>query len=298
MLDVPLEGLRYAAIVEANKGAIAAEARDCFGIDVSNRAPMWCPPMVRFAQRVPGDWNKVKALDLPSIPAGTLRSAEHWLWRFLPKSKLALGGGTVLAARWKHRESTDVDLFAPSGALVETDAAMHALSVAVRERLCDGRLADGLVGKRHLRLTFPAPAGELSVFTGANATTRAIAANESAAGLAVHSTEEILARKLMFRVHGLGEFTQRDFYDFAVAALQEPAAMTRVLSQFDIEANRAVARELSAEPFGFQSRPLLAAAYPGLAESTDLRRCARRLFEDGVEAMSRQYRRHRNGRSR
>lgn len=64
------------------------------------------------------------------------------------------------------------------------------------------------------------------------------------------------------------------------------------------EANRAVARELSTEPFGFQSRPLLAPAYPGLAESTDLRRCARRLFEDGVEAMEEQYRRHRNGLSR
>ena len=204
----------------------------------------------------------------------------------------------MLAARWKHRESTDVYLFAPSGALLGTDAAACALAAEVRERLRDGQLTDGLVAKRHLRLTFPAPAGELSVFTGTDATTRAIAGNDSAAGLAVHSTEEILARKLAFRVHGLGDFTQRDFYDFTVAALLDPVAMTRVLSQFDVETNRAVSRELRTEPFGFQSQPLLAPAYPGLAESTELRRCARRLFEDGVEAMSERYRRHRNGLSR
>ena len=44
-----MEGLRYAAIVQANNGAIAAEARDRFGIDVSDRAPI-----VQIL--APGDW--------------------------------------------------------------------------------------------------------------------------------------------------------------------------------------------------------------------------------------------------
>ena len=44
-----MEGLRYAAVVQANHRAIAAEARSRFAIQVPSE-----PPIVQFL--VPGDW--------------------------------------------------------------------------------------------------------------------------------------------------------------------------------------------------------------------------------------------------
>lgn len=234
-----------------------------------------------------------RVLVLPPVPAATLHHVENWLWEYLPRHKLTLGGGTVLAARWKHRESTDVDLFAPLDAFDHEDSRMTALAALVDERLRTGELIDAVVAKRHLRLNLDKPAGELTVFTGHDATAHPVAADETAAGFAVHSVQEILARKLRFRIHGLGDFTQRDFYDFAVAALVEPDSMASVLASFDPEANRAVAHELRREPAGFAGKPLLAPAYRDLGEGTELRRCARVLFLDGVEAMA-DYCRHRH----
>ena len=62
-----MEGLRYAAVVQANSRAVAAEVRDCFGIDVSDRAPIvqilapedwwrgWCD-MAGSTRRAVGRW--------------------------------------------------------------------------------------------------------------------------------------------------------------------------------------------------------------------------------------------------
>ena len=237
-------------------------------------------------------------LALPPVPAATLHSVDGWLWEYLPRHELVLGGGTVLAARWEHRESTDVDLFTPPGAVDGAEWRIAALAAVVDDRMRAGELTDALVAKRHLRLTLNKPAGELTVFTGQDATAQPVARDETAAGFAVHSVEEILTRKLRFRVHGLGDFTQRDFYDFAVAALVEPDAMARVLAAFDAEANRAVARELRQAPTGFAGQPLLAPAYRGLADSTELRRWARVLFAEGVGTMAERYRHHYDGPSR
>ena len=62
---------------------------------------------------------------LPS-PARTLWDrAAHVLDRALtqfrnPQPAWHLGGGTLLAARWNHRSSTDIDLTVPAGAGIET----------------------------------------------------------------------------------------------------------------------------------------------------------------------------------
>ena len=62
-----MEGLRYAAVVQANISAIRTEAKDCFGIDVLNQAPVvrilapedwwsgWCN-LDQRTRRVAGPW--------------------------------------------------------------------------------------------------------------------------------------------------------------------------------------------------------------------------------------------------
>lgn len=60
------------------------------------------------------------ALKLPA-PADSLwrRAAKalHDLLKLVPDDRetYRMGGGTVLAARWGHRKSTDIDLWLPEG---------------------------------------------------------------------------------------------------------------------------------------------------------------------------------------
>ena len=51
-------------------------------------------------------------LDLPAGPAELLEAVRKPLGHHLGgEHRMRLGGGTALAARWRHRHSTDVDLF-------------------------------------------------------------------------------------------------------------------------------------------------------------------------------------------
>ena len=71
-----MEGLRYAAIVHANHAAIAAEARDCFAIDVSDE-----PPIVQIL--APKDWWRGWYDMIPS----TRKAAGRWESNFVELSR-------------------------------------------------------------------------------------------------------------------------------------------------------------------------------------------------------------------
>ena len=74
-----------------------------------------------------------EVLHLPE-PASTLlqttfETIDTALAGILPdRRKWRLGGGTVLAARWAHRKSTDVDIFLP--AKMRLDASMAVVLAA------------------------------------------------------------------------------------------------------------------------------------------------------------------------
>ena len=64
-------------------------------------------------------------LILPSPARNLWDRAAHVLDRALAQFRNRqpawhLGGGTLLAARWNHRSSTDIDLTVPAGAGIET----------------------------------------------------------------------------------------------------------------------------------------------------------------------------------
>ena len=53
-------------------------------------------------------------MDGPNFPthlANLVQRIEPSLIQYFSPCSLRMGGGTVLQARWSHRESTDVDLF-------------------------------------------------------------------------------------------------------------------------------------------------------------------------------------------
>ena len=48
---------------------------------------------------------------IPGPQSAVATALFRELSRFIPEQHLSFGGGTVLAARWQHRDSLDVDLF-------------------------------------------------------------------------------------------------------------------------------------------------------------------------------------------
>ena len=64
------------------------------------------------------------------------------LSRFIPEQHLSFGGGTVLAARWQHRDSLDVDLFCEPSTYArltpatrsQIEEAMHGIAGCATER--------------------------------------------------------------------------------------------------------------------------------------------------------------------
>lgn len=141
-----------------------------------------------------------------------------------PGEKFVLGGGTALAARWQHRLSTDIDLFMDAGDFQELYGKLESLLNKTTDLLtwndgngwCSGSFAEGefsiattqplinknqceirdVVGKWGIRLEFP---------------------------------DEILAKKLRWRIYGNGEFVVRDCYDLVTAAEEYPDVLESAL---------------------------------------------------------------------
>ena len=89
----------------------------------------------------------MQELQLPPLPTATLKQIEDWFWEVVAKDRVVLGGGTVLAGRWHHRDSTDVDLFHYEGRLPLIDG--HGFVRPARKRMASGNLLsfDMLLGR-------------------------------------------------------------------------------------------------------------------------------------------------------
>ena len=74
-------------------------------------------------------WNRVvELLSLPEPAARIWKRAGGALQKALtqtgnPPLRWSIGGGTILARRWQHRESTDIDLTAPAGTGIDRRSA-------------------------------------------------------------------------------------------------------------------------------------------------------------------------------
>ena len=68
---------------------------------------------------------------------------------------------------------------------------------------------------------------------------------EARFGLPLESVAEILARKLVLRMYGNGEFVSRDFYDLCTASERDGASLERALSTLSSDKRDEIAREIS-----------------------------------------------------
>ena len=58
----------------------------------------------------------VSEFEIPPPADAILVQVAPALLQVLNREDIAIGGGTALAARWQHRQSTDIDLTVPSSA--------------------------------------------------------------------------------------------------------------------------------------------------------------------------------------
>ena len=215
---------------------------------------------------------------IPGNPGIVLGRIAPVLSEWLGGDGCALGGGTVLAARWQHRVSTDIDLF------TDLERYQRAIvrqreKVASKLRSLVARTGHGSVEVERGWLRVQFVEAPVALMTIPRPTIRDPYC-EWVQGTEVptESTAEILARKVQSRILDLGAFTARDLYDLLVAREQDPDALRRVLASITAEERTAIASELR----GLQRNwtgdvPVLEPAHPELLRG--LPRRARALFE-------------------
>lgn len=183
---------------------------------------------------------------LPEGPRGLFEAVEPVFSRYFGASGYRLGGGTVLAAVWAHRHSTDIGLFAePSHYLEVVGRVGRELERALFDEVVGIVPARSWVEPEHIYLDFDE--GEVTLIPVARLVRR-----ERQAGVVegsevpVEEIEEILAKKVRLRMLGAGSYLVRGLYDVACAARRDAEALGRVLAGEGPRRLRQIADELAA----------------------------------------------------
>lgn len=161
---------------------------------------------------------------LPVGPSRILQAAWKPLADHLGAENLTLGGGTALAARWHHRDSTDVDLFAEPG--VFQRAALHPATLEGRIRSISGLTLESLkVDEVNCHATFRE--GQLDILSQPPVIPE-FRSGDFVAGtsIRIESNAAILARKIHQRILTMGLLYPRDLYDIACAAKLDQEALS------------------------------------------------------------------------
>lgn len=188
----------------------------------------------------------METLELPS-PASELLDAVHeaLVDLILPiapgNTPGRLGGGTTLAARWRHRNSTDIDVTVPEGTglgryhpdrdttLIDRMEAAGATRVDLRFRAFIFTFPDGKIDLVEMDPRPGAGHGKAVV---------------DGKIIDVCSNAQILAGKLFGRGSALPE---RDVFDLAVAAEVDPFALRVAANYLDPDSRREVVHRIRAQ---------------------------------------------------
>ena len=186
--------------------------------------------------------------DVPARQRGIAIELAIAISETLPMEHLSFGGGTVLAARWNHRTSTDVDLFATPAAWEALREEQHE-QIEARLQQVDGYAAErSWSGRQQLyaeirgteatvlpRKPGPLPpAGERRYLQGT--------------GLRLQGNAEILHGKMRHRLTDQYVVAVRDAYDICSAAIHDPEALcttVRDIGRDEVREVCAMIRELA-----------------------------------------------------
>lgn len=164
--------------------------------------------------------------DLPTGPAELFRAVRCPLAHaFGGEDNIRFGGGTALAARWAHRHSTDVDLF------VDSDRYLHF------QRNTGGRFTLDLtatapvirlaIGRDDTYIRFRGLDGHVTVNPGALTPEPRSLDTVRGTRLPLETTNEILGKKLVFRMAQRRTILSQDVYDIAWANRRDSAELAK-----------------------------------------------------------------------
>lgn len=190
-------------------------------------------------------------LDLPPCLARPFTLVLKHLRPFVPLRRVVMSGGSILASRWHHRKSTDIDLFMPveimKQVLEQDDEALvkavHSVpggsdinASRIDEIAC---VVDGtpfsLTDSPFIRL-------------GRRDTERICGTPVQAASVQEALMGKIAGRLAHFSLASARPPPIRDLYDIAVGAQLAPKALQDVFSLIDGDVSESIAEYLDAQP--------------------------------------------------
>ena len=199
-----------------------------------------------------GERRMVEKLTLPSPAKALFQSVYGVLGELIrpvsPGGTMGrLGGGTALAARWRHRRSTDLDITVPVGTglgrydpgrdrrLVERMAAAGATHVHVRPRSFTFTFGDGKLDLVEMDPQFRVGHARADV---------------DGVPMDVYANAQILCGKL----HGRGNvLPERDIFDIAVAAELDAPALAAAVNHLDVDYRREIVHRIRAQADRYRS---------------------------------------------
>ncbi len=183
-------------------------------------------------------------LDLPGGPREVFAAVEPVLSRYFLPDGYRIGGGTALAGRWRHRHSTDVDLFAePSLYLAVVTSRGPEMERALIEEVPDILPERSWVEPEHIHLSFPD--SEATMLPVAHIHPESPDAPRiRGSAVKAEGVAEILSKKIRLRMLGEGAYLIRDLYDLAAAALRDPEALRAALAAESPRRLRRIVEEL------------------------------------------------------
>ena len=206
-------------------------------------------------------------VQLHAGPREAIGPAIEMLGRWFDLAGVVIGGGTALAARWHHRRSTDLDLFAPVPYL---SRLMTVPSDQIDRELQDrvSSPVDASVGTTHLRCVIAGVPVSLSGTHGFWMEDQDPCV-EASTGVPLAASTDILLRKMQGRTLAQGRAVARDAYDFVVAQAVDPISFRDAFAHLDEEQAQAVAETFDAladTPPRAEGRGVEAPAYPAILE--------------------------------
>jgi len=205
-------------------------------------------------------------LTLPDQLEAGLNWIAEFLDQWLPRSSYAIGGGTVLAARWEHRLSTDIDLFSDERQLSDAlePNTWRELSESLNQRATIGAISDLVLSPTGF--SFNTPTGPISFSSMPRETANAISRErEVSTGIYAEHNAEILFKKLRGRMVNSSRYVARDLYDSIVCyeldreslneAMHTLSALERDSLRYDVQKGDTRVRDLNR---------ILSPRYPGL----------------------------------
>ena len=212
--------------------------------------------------------------------AAHLKEGLQWfvqaLDAWVDRDSYQMGGGSILAARWRHRHSTDIDLFFDAHADVPLDEIIQG---------CIAREERGQVEKLEIHpsrgFSCERALTPLSFFATEQVTPVRISdEREANTGIGTETSAEILIKKVRARMIRNPRYLPRDAYDFVIAHVEEPHAVQQVFQVLGPEEKRILAYDAHQQSIQLTDADrIISPAYPGLLEPLQhLMRYARQAF--------------------